>query len=49
MAIYQLINSNGVQMTGAGNPAPLQTLRTLSTIAAFAMCLQFQVRRKSIA
>ena len=43
-----IINSCGVQMTGGLKPSRSQMSRNFSTIAALAMCRQFQVSRKSI-
>jgi hypothetical protein len=42
---YASISSSGVQMIGAGRPAPRHVCSILPRIAAFAMCVQFHVTK----
>jgi hypothetical protein len=45
---YSSINSSGVQITGGTKPAARHTPSIISHVAAFARCVQFLVRKKSI-
>jgi hypothetical protein len=45
---YSPMSSSGGQMTGQSNPCSRQTRASARAFAAFAICAQFQVTRKSI-